>query len=108
MQSLLTYSLIIGGFILLIMIAIRIRKIFEGATEICHDTLKNAEGKWSMPRIMMVIAFNSVLVAFFYDLYKQVHLNEFATIALLTVAVTGKIADAKAKQIDPTVLPPKE
>ncbi len=68
-----------------------------------EDTLQDREGKWSLPRIMMVAAFNACVCAFFYDMYKQGQMNDIGFAALLTVAVTGKIADAQAKKIDPTI-----
>mgnify|MGYP003473965824 CR=1 FL=1 len=108
MQNTIIYSLISIGVVLFILITLRLKKIFSGVQSILSDTLKDREGKWSMPRIMMFVAFHAVLIVYFYDTYKQGKLNEFVTIALLGVAVTGKIADAKAKQIDPTVITPKD
>lgn len=100
-----------AGVVILAFIVFRIKMVFRVGTQILDDTCKDSKnGKWSMPKLMMIFSFNAFIVAFFYDLYKQGHINEWAAIALLTVAVTGKIADAKSKQIDPTVppQPPKE
>jgi hypothetical protein len=102
------YTLIGFGIIAVIMVLIRVKTIYNTIGKMIEDTLKDREGKWSMPRIMMISAFNACVVAFFYDMYKAGHMNEVAFVALLTVAVTGKIADAQAKKIDPTIVAPLE
>ncbi len=99
-------GIIVGG-ILLILAIIRIRSLFKLAGEICDQTLKNDKGLWSMPRIMMVVAFHACLIVFFYDAYKEKKLNEMAFGMMLTVALGGKVADSYSKKLAPPTTPEK-
>ncbi len=95
---------VVVGLILLVLIIIKIRSFFKLATEICHQTLKGKDGKWSMTKIMMVAAFHLCAIVFLYDAFKNGKANEWAFGMMLTVAVTGGVASAYSKKIDPTTL----
>lgn len=75
------------------------------------DTLKEKQSdgtyRWSKTSVITVTAWNGVLVSFFYDMVKN-GFNEIAWFGLAAVATGAKIANAKAKQIDPLIQPPKE
>ncbi len=107
-ETVFTYIGIAISVVLLILIIIRIRKVLAWCSDVIKDTCRGKDGKWSLTSIMMIVAFDAALILIFYDEFKQNKLNEFAIISLLVLATTGKIATAKAKQIDPTIQPPKD
>ena len=74
---------------------------------VIKDTLMR-DGKWSMTKIFMAMAFNSALYSFFFDLNKNgFNYETFAT--MLGVGLGAKVTDAWSKKITPpanTNLPP--
>lgn len=60
------------------------------------------DGKWSMTKIMMAIAFNAALYAFFYDLYKNGFDFE-PFVVMLGVGLGAKVTDAYSKKITPPI-----
>lgn len=108
------YPFAIGLGILLVIVFIlwRVKSAFDLFATIVYDTLKvyndkEKRLKWSATKCTMFVAFFTSIFMAVYDCYKN-GLNEIVFGALLTVAITGKVANAWSKKIDPTIMAPKD
>jgi hypothetical protein len=89
---------------LLILAILRVRKIFATLNEMFCQTMKTKEGKWSLIRIMMGIAFACAMYGYIFDIYKN-GFNDYAFTVLLVFGATGKLTDALSKKVNPLVNP---
>lgn len=104
METNLMYLSIGLGVILLILLILRVRLIFNWVSEVAVDTLKQ-DGKWSKVAIITASAWFVVVWAFTYD---EIHngFNETAWMFLGSISVGNKFVNAYSKKVDPTILAP--
>lgn len=95
----------IASLAIVFFILYRIKKILDGINSIIRDTLKRYDKnekrlKWSSVRLVGFQCFNTALGLAVYDAIKT-GFNIWVFMALLTVAITGKLPDAWSKKINP-------
>ncbi len=96
----------IGTIAVIIFILWRIKVLMDLGRSIINDTLKNKEGRWSRTSLTMFTAWVTVLISYFYSLYKN-GFNTWAFGVLVSVALGSKIVNAYSNKIDPLIQPPE-